>query len=68
MRARGYRYFAMVVRAERFGATGGASKARTLCGTRGYCLFAMVVGMERVGGVTIPPVVARIFSATAPHL
>ena len=39
----------MVVGTERFGATGGASKARTLCGTRGYCLFAMVVGMERVG-------------------
>ena len=39
----------MVVGMERVDATGGASKARTLCGTRGYCLFAMVVGMERVG-------------------
>ena len=38
----------MVVGTERFGATGGASKARTLCGTRGYCPFTMVVRMERL--------------------
>ena len=35
----------------RFGATGGGSKARTLCGARDYCLFARVVGMERLVGV-----------------
>ena len=42
------------------GAMGEASKARMWCVARVCCPFAMVVGMERVG-VTIPPVVARIF-------
>ena len=34
----------MIAGMERFGTTGGASKARTLCGARGCCPFAMVVG------------------------
>ena len=76
--ARGYCLFAMVVGMERVDATGGASKARmpemnaqrlckdakptkhtqtlTLRKARGIVRFG------KVGGVTIPPVVARIFS------
>ena len=61
----------MIAGMERFGTTGGASKARTLCGARGYCLFAMVVGMERVGatgGASSSPTKSERYSAnTKPY-
>ena len=46
---------------ERFGATGGASKARTWCGARDSAGLGGLVH-ARDGGEAIPPVVARIFS------
>ena len=58
--ARDYCPFAMVAGIERFDATGGASSL-PYEKRMGWCGFARV-------GVAIPPVVARIFSATAPHL